>query len=108
MKSIERQAEVVAREIMRDAEEGDELDFVDVAMCYETTFGVAIRAVELLYIQGYVEACEKRGLVSFVRTSKESFIRSRREENFKNFSVKEYFSIDNSLKERYNTHSDAE
>lgn len=76
MKSPERQAEVVAREIMRDAEEGDALDFVDVAMCYETTFGVAIRAVELLYVHGYVEACERRGLVSFVRTSKEGVLHS--------------------------------
>lgn len=76
MKSPERQAEVVAREIMRDAEEGDALDFVDVAMCYETTFGVAIRAVELLYVHGYVDALEVPGRVSFVRTSKEGVLHS--------------------------------
>lgn len=72
MKTKEQQAQIIALELLRDMETGDTFDFVDVAMIYETNFGVAIRAVDILYSMNYVEAVENAA-GTFYRTAKKFF-----------------------------------
>ena len=66
----------VARAIVADGGADFSMDFVDVAMTYGVSFGVAIAAVELLYVQEYVDVREtwNDGVLeelAFTRTTKQ-------------------------------------